>query len=271
MSRYQTVKKIGETSNPTGKPAQAQSYRFLWLVTLALCGIFAFQTFWAMQTISMQAGSLEDTPITIVLDAGHGGEDGGAVTKDGVQEKNLNLEIAQKLRPLLESSGLRVVMIRNQDISVGDQELDTVKERKISDLHRRLEISEGESNSILLSIHQNHFSEPQYSGTQIFYSPNLPDSQILAQAIQDSVVGKLQPNNHRECKEAGNSIYLMWNSTRPAVLVECGFLSNSSESKLLQSPDYQKQMAFSIWSGLMEYLQEKKEQEESFVMLPYER
>ncbi len=267
MSRYQTVKKMGKTESP----AQGQSYRFLWLVTLALCGVFAFQTIRAMQTISTEAGALEDTPITIVLDAGHGGEDGGAVAESGVQEKDINLAIAQNLRPLLESSGLRVVMIRDQDVSVGEQDLDTVKERKISDLHRRLEISEGEPNSILLSIHQNHFSEPQYSGTQIFYSPNLPESQVLAQSIQESVVEKLQPDNHRECKEAGNSIYLMWNSTRPAVLVECGFLSNSSEAKLLQSPEYQKQMAFSIWSGLMEYLQEKKEEEESFVMLPYER
>lgn len=228
--------------------------RGLWLLTLALLGIWAVCTVNAFQTISNQAGKLRQTPVTVVLDAGHGGEDGGASSADGALEKDLNLAIAQRLRPMLESSGFRVVMIRDSDISVGDEKLETVRERKVSDLHNRLHMVEAEGECILLSIHQNHFSESQYHGTQIFYSPNVPESADLAQAIQDSVKGLLQPENSRECKPAGSSIYLLWNAQVPAVIIECGFLSNPSEAQMLQEPAYQGQMAFAIWNGFMDYL-----------------
>ena len=251
------------------KSAAPSGYRFLWLVILCLCGFFAFKTTSALHTISYQAGRLQGAPVTVVLDAGHGGEDGGAVAQDGTQEKDINLAIALKLRPLLESSGIRVVMIRDQDVSVGDSDLETVKERKRSDLQNRLQLlkEEGEE-SILLSIHQNHFSQSQYYGTQIFYSPNNPQSAVVAESIQNSVVKSLQPENERSCKEAGNSIYLLWNTHSPAVIVECGFLSNQSESKKLQDPAYQTQMAFSIWLGFLDYLEQQENGGEDLVMLP---
>ena len=156
--------------------------RGLWLLTLALLGIWAVCTVNAFQLISNQAGKLQQAPITVVLDAGHGWEDGGASSADGALEKDLNLAIAQRLRPMLESSGFRVVMIRDSDISVGDEKLETVRERKVSDLHNRLHMVEAEGECILLSIHQNHFSEAQYHGTQIFYSPNVPESADLGRS-----------------------------------------------------------------------------------------
>lgn len=248
------------------KNAMQESRRFLALVILALCGFLAFQTVSALRLAQEQTGTLAQSPITVVLDAGHGGEDGGAVAGDGAQEKDLNLAIALKLRPLLESSGIRVVMVRDSDCSIGDSSLETVKERKVSDLHNRLQLAQQEPDAFFLSIHQNHYEEPQYYGTQVFYSPNHPDSQLLAESIQASVTEKIQPENTRECKEAGNSIYLLWNLQSPAVIVECGFLSNPSEAKQLQDSSYQTQMAFSIWSGFLNYLEESG-QGDSLVMM----
>ncbi len=237
----------------TTKPAP-KGVRYLWVAILLMCGAAAFAVQENLLFTDMHVSSMQSTGYTIILDAGHGGEDGGAVSGDGAMEKDINLEITQKLRPLLEASGIQVVTIRDSDIDVANKELETVRERKVSDLHNRLQLAEEIENGILVSIHQNHFSESQYYGTQIFYSPNDPQSQSLAECIRSTVVQMLQPENKRECKAAGSSIYLLWNSTNPAVIVECGFLSNPSEAKKLQDPEYQSQMAFAIWSGLMDFL-----------------
>ena len=190
---------------------------------------------------------------TIVIDAGHGGEDGGAEGKSKLLEKEINLNISKQLQNLLQASGFRVIMIRTEDVSIGDPSLGTIKERKISDLHNRLKIIEEQGDCIFISIHQNHFSDGRYSGAQMFYSLNNEKSKELAEYIKSRVVSLLQPENKRECKPATSSIYLLWQTEVPAVLVECGFLSNDSEAQKLNDPDYQKQMAFSIYSGFMDY------------------
>lgn len=189
----------------------------------------------------------------IVVDAGHGGEDGGASGKSGVPEKDINLAIAQDLARLLRASGFRVVMTRTSDASVCDGNLGTIRERKASDLHNRLKIIEEQGDCIFVSIHQNHFTESRYSGTQVFYSTNDSDSKILAENIRSRVVSLLQKDNTRETKPATSSIYLLWQSKVPAVLVECGFLSNNAEEAKLNDPAYQKQMAFTIYCGLLDY------------------
>lgn len=195
----------------------------------------------------------EGEPV-ILLDPGHGGEDGGTQSEAGLLEKDVNLAVALHLRELLETAGYQVKMTRETDCSIGDSSLPTVRERKVSDIHRRLEMVEEEANCILVSIHQNYFTEGKYSGAQIFFSPNHEESEILAESIRSSVVSLLQPENTRQNKAATDSIYLLWNAEVPAVLVECGFLSNWEEAERLADSTYQEQMAFAIYDGLLRYL-----------------
>lgn len=192
---------------------------------------------------------------TVILDAGHGGEDGGAVGDEGIIEKDINLSIALKLHDYLEASGYNVIMTREKDVSIYDDNAETLREKKRSDLHNRRDIisqNEGE-NTIFVSIHQNKFPDPKYYGTQIFYSKNNPKSLDLANSIKESVVGFLQSENTRETKEANKKIYLLHNAQIPAVVVECGFVSNPEEAKKLSDEKYQSDMAFSICCGVMSY------------------
>lgn len=202
------------------------------------------------QIALMLAGS---SPRTVVLDAGHGGEDGGASGKSGVPEKEINLAITKDLGQMLESSGYRVILTRSDDTALSDEGLDTIRERKTSDMHNRMELLESQGSCIFISIHQNFFPQSQYNGAQIFYSDNNGESKPLAQDIRARVVGLLQSGNKREIKPATSSIYLLWHAKVPAVLVECGFLSNAEEESRLENPDYQKQMAFAIYTGFLDY------------------
>lgn len=191
---------------------------------------------------------------TIVIDAGHGGEDGGAVADDGTNEKDINLKIAKQLNQLFTSSGFKTKMTRTTDIAIYDQGNETIKSKKVSDMHNRLKVFNEDNNFIVISIHQNKFEQEKYSGTQIFYSPNNKESEVLAENIRTSVTGMLQPDNTRENKAATKSIYLLYNCNNPSVIVECGFLSNNSELAKLKTDNYQKQMAFSIYCGCLEYI-----------------
>ena len=231
-----------------------KKYKILTLVLILCCLAFAKLTYLSFERIDKMVSALggERMP-TIVLDAGHGGEDGGAVSKSGVVEKDINLAISLDLQKMLQLAGFPVVMIRESDVSVGDNTLDTVKARKTSDLHNRLKIVEEQGDCIFISIHQNHFTNSKYYGSQIFYSSSNPESAVLAQKTQETIAGLLQPDNKREIKPATNSIYLLWNAKVPAMIVECGFLSNESETKKLSRPDYQKQMAFAICQGFLRY------------------
>lgn len=189
---------------------------------------------------------------TIVIDAGHGGEDGGA-TANGVSEKDVNLDIALKLRDLLTLSGYNVVMTRETDTSIYDASAQTISEKKVSDLHNRLSIINSSEDNILISIHQNKFEQSQYSGAQIFYSDNNTQSSVLAESIRKSITGFLQPDNKRELKVGGSNIYILDKATVPAVIVECGFLSNPDEAEKLSDDRYRTQMAFAIYCGFLEY------------------
>ena len=191
----------------------------------------------------------------VVLDPGHGGEDGGAVGQDGIVEKDINLKIALKLKDLLESVGYDVVMTREEDEAIYDDTAETLREKKRSDLNNRVKIIEKNSDSktIFVSVHQNKFPNPKYFGTQIFYSKNDQKSEKLASSIKDSVVGFLQSQNKREIKPANKKIFLLNKAQIPAVVVECGFLSNEEEAKKLSSDSYQSKMAFSIYCGIINY------------------
>ena len=156
---------------------------------------------------------------------------------------------------LLEASGYKVIMIREEDKAIYDENANTLREKKRSDLKNRMGIikKNKKENTIFVSIHQNKFPDSKYHGTQIFYSVNNPGSQSLAEKIKESVRGFIQPENTREIKPADKKIYLLHNAEIPALIIECGFLSNIEESKKLIDNEYQNQLAFSIYCGITSY------------------
>lgn len=190
---------------------------------------------------------------TVIIDAGHGGPDGGTSADDGSLEKDINLQIAIKLNEILQSMGVNTVMTRTEDISIHDDSAQTIRQKKVSDIKNRLNIINETDDAIFVSIHQNHFSDSQYSGTQVFYSKNNPLSQTLANCIRLPVISYLQTDNTREIKQSGTDIYLLYHAQKPAVMVECGFLSNYQETENLKSEEYQQQLAFLIAIGIMDY------------------
>ena len=196
---------------------------------------------------------------TVIIDAGHGGMDGGAVAGDGTLEKTLNLSIAQKLNDLLQCAGVRTVLTRKDDNSIHDADAVSVRQQKVSDIHNRLQIMEQTENAVFVSIHQNHFSVSKYHGAQVFYSANDPQSAILAEQIRQSLTAHLQPNNTRETKKSGTEIYLLYHAMRPAVMVECGFLSNAEETQKLKTEDYQTKLALSVADGILNFFSSTEE------------
>ena len=227
----------------------------IYLIILAVLLIsFCIVMFSAFSNITAHTSAdIDDDRITVIIDAGHGGEDGGAEV-DGVLEKDINLSIADKLADTLRLCGVRVTEIRDEDISVYDDSAQTLREKKVSDLKHRVEIVNGSENNILVSIHQNKYDNSAYSGTQVFYSSNNDKSRVLAESIRNSVVSLLQNDNTRELKPANSDIYLLDNATVPAVIVECGFLSNDEERAKLLDSGYQSEMAYSIAMGVLEYI-----------------
>ena len=188
---------------------------------------------------------------TVVVDAGHGGVDGGATSCTGVLESQFNLEISQKLNDLLNLLGINTVMIRNTDCSVYT-EGETISQKKVSDLKERVRIVNRTDNALLISIHQNLFSDGKYSGAQVFYAPT-EGSQLLAKSIQGNFIKILNPNSHRQEKKA-DSIYLMKHINCPGVLVECGFLSNPQEEYLLRTKQYQQKVCSVIACSVSNFL-----------------
>ena len=189
-----------------------------------------------------------------ILDAGHGGEDGGAVAYDGTLEKDLNLRICNNISLYFDIFGIDYVIIRNGDFSVGNTNLPTIRKRKASDIYKRYEIINSYENSVLLSIHQNMFSVEKYSGTQVFYDGKYNESEELAKILQFTVRSSLQPENNRKIKKTDKSIYLLYEAKRPSVMVECGFMSNMKELSSLRNTEYQSKLSFIITKGIIQFL-----------------
>ncbi len=207
----------------------------------------------------MASRDVADLPIktektVVIIDAGHGGIDAGAVGLNGAYEKDINLSIANKLNDILKSSGYLTVLTRTKDICLAGDEAKTVREKKTSDLHNRMKIMESYENVIFISIHQNSFYGAKARGAQVFYSPNSEESKALADLIQGSIKTGLQPENKRLTKKAGTSIYLLYQAQKPAVMVECGFLSDYEENLKLCNDEYQNQLALYIAEGIKTYL-----------------
>ena len=187
---------------------------------------------------------------TVILDAGHGGEDGGASSASGALEKDINLAITMSLRDLLVASGVRVVLTRSEDILLYDKSVDYHGRKKALDLAARRKIAEETPYAIFVSIHMNAFPQTQYKGLQVWYSKNDPCSLTLAQSVQQLASEQLQPENDRRVKAATSSIYLLHHLRCPAILVECGFLSNPEEASLLATEEYQNKLAFLLFLAI---------------------
>lgn len=225
------------------------------LLTAFLFGGLLYTAFQEPAAVTSAVAVMEK-PV-IVIDAGHGGEDSGAVD-NGLYEKDINLSIALKLRDMLKAYGYEVRMTRETDVSIYDASAGTTREKKVSDLKNRTAIINSDPNQILVSIHQNKFEQSQYYGTQIFYTVGSTRSEQLGEAIRQSVIGLLQPDNHRELKPSDNEIYILSHAEVPAVIVECGFLSNPEEAARLAEDSYQQQMAFAVSCGILTYVNQRK-------------
>ena len=197
----------------------------------------------------------ENTPIPrkhrIIIDPGHGGVDGGATSCTGVMESKYNLDISLRLNDLLCLLGHYTRMTRTSDVSIYTKG-ESISQKKVSDLKERVRISNETENAILLSIHQNNFSDSRYSGAQIFYA-GTPGSEQLANQMQSALLNTLNPGSSRKSKKS-SSIYLMEHITCPGILIECGFLSNPEEEAKLRDPEYQKKLCCVISATVSQYL-----------------
>lgn len=220
------------------------------LVCFTLIAIFSDYSGLSVQT----SGKIGAEKKVIVLDAGHGGMDSGAVGIHGEYEKDINLAIVMDLKQLLEFSGFNVVLTRDSDVSIHDKDVTGTRNQKVSDMENRLNIIKSYSDCIFISIHQNKFTDSKYFGAQMFYNNNNPNNQLLAQLMQDCF-GVLQPENDRQIKLTGDELYLFKTTMTPSVLIECGFLSNENDANNLSDSEYQKRVAFTIYGGLVKYLQ----------------
>lgn len=188
----------------------------------------------------------------IVVDAGHGGDDPGKIGINGTLEKDINLIIALKLKDLLESQGYEVILTRE----TGDGLYQSgTKNMKVEDMQKRCGIISEAMPIFTVSIHQNSYPEEYVKGAQVFYYGQSKEGEQLAKKIQNSMIARLDPENHR-AEKANESYYLLKKTPTPTVIVECGFLSNSEEAELLNTEVYQDKVAWAVMMGILQYLNE---------------
>lgn len=221
-------------------------------VYLLVLAVFLGLASWGNRVVTVMA---QTAPVKnrkcIIIDAGHGGMDGGATSCTGVLESNINLEISLRLNDLIHLLGYKTCMIRTSDTSVNTTG-DTIAQKKVSDLKERVRIVNETENALLISIHQNTFPEGKYSGAQVFYAAS-DGSEALARALQDNLILALNPGSSRRCKKS-SGVYLMEHIDCTGVLIECGFLSNPTEEAKLRSDAYQKKLCCVIAATLSGYL-----------------
>jgi N-acetylmuramoyl-L-alanine amidase len=232
-----------------------------WLISLTLLTAFSLTTILASY-ISFICGPDHKAYInvlntlssvsTVVIDAGHGGEDPGTIGVNGAYEKDINLSIAITLGELLTERGFAVVYTRTDDRMLYGEGQNIKGIRKISDLKNRCKIAAEYPQAIFVSIHMNSYGSPAFSGLHVYYSPEDENSKLLANKIQYSVKENLQNTNNRKIKP-GKDIYVLENVENTAVLIECGFLTNAEECEKLSQKEYQKQLCLAIVCGIIEY------------------
>ena len=221
--------------------------------------LYAFSFKIANEDIMLNKKTIEtvSTPVTnkiIIVDAGHGTPDEGAESSSGTTEAQINLQIALKLQNLLEQSGSTVILTRHDENEIYDVGSDTIREKKVSDMKNRVKIGNESSADIFVSIHLNKIEQTQYYGWQTFYNKINENSKELANCIQEGLNQTMQKDNDRTPAQL-NTVYLMKHVEIPITIVECGFLSNPEEEKLLQEDDYQDRLAWGIYNGINDYFQ----------------
>ena len=231
--------------------------RYYWVYLLTFAGIVAAALLFTRhfeQTRQVAAEQAAPPEPVVVIDPGHGGEDGGATTPGGVRESDLNLTVSLRLRDLCVLLGIRTQLLREDDVALYTSDCATISEKKSSDLRRRVELVNETPGALLVSIHQISFPDARYDGAQVFYAAT-EGSQALAERLQELLTTALDPDNRRVCKPS-ESVYLMEHIRCTAILVECGFLTNPAEAALLQTDAYQKQLACTVAAALSDYLRE---------------
>lgn len=214
----------------------------LYLLSLVLLAGFALHGLNDNSSIAVTAPV--DHPV-IILDAGHGGTDGGASGPDGTCEDDLNLQIVKKLDCVLSLLGENTLLTRSMDTDLSDPDAKSISQKKVTDIRNRVKMINSAGNAVLISIHQNTYQESKYHGAQVFYGREA-GSEALARAVQNSIAEHVDTSNLRQEKAISPDVYLMKHITVPAILVECGFLTNPEELQKLKSADYQKQLAVAI-------------------------
>lgn len=220
---------------------------FIFLLAVTL-GFFVNKTETQVKVSARYYNSLPK----VIIDPGHGGFDGGAVAFDGTNEKDINLKIAKKLETVLRFYGFSTVMTRTSDIAINDSG-EKIRSQKKSDMYNRLQFMEKNRDAVFISIHLNKYTTSAASGAQTFYSDNFPESKTLADEIQKSIAVLLEPYNKRVIKKGTSDAFLLYNAKTPAVIVECGFLSNRRDLEQLKSDDFQRKMAFAIANGVINF------------------
>ncbi len=216
------------------------------LVLLSLCMCVLVGVSWLGCDHMVAAVSVPiKNDFVLILDAGHGGEDGGASSTSGNRESDINLEIVLKLESLMAFLGVDTTLTRAEDVSIHSEGAATLREKKVSDLKNRAAIVESYSNAMLMSIHQNHFTDSRYSGAQVFY--NAGDvSRQWGENTQELLHQILNPSNERKAKPMPDGIYLFEHVSCPSILVECGFLSNGEDAALLLTDAYQRKISMAL-------------------------
>ena len=253
MNLKEFVKRfIDRQKDKTGHEAEDSNVRkYVELAMAILLLVFVYIFSKRMPALGTTADSKEDKQKIIVIDPGHGGIDGGAISVLGDEEQEINLNISLKLRDMLEDKGIAVVMTRETDKGLYSE---TDRNKKVADMKARCSIINEINPNLMVSIHQNNYSSEGVKGAQVFYYSHSTEGEKAAVILQNHLRENLDKNNERKAKKNDN-YYILINVKCPAVIAECGFLSNYSEAELLKSDEYQEKVARSLCDGICEYLE----------------
>ena len=227
-------------------------------VILTLLTIYSIENVSNNNNKNICVNATPSTSKIIVLDAGHGKPDEGAVGIYGTTEEAINLKITLKLKAILEESGAQVILTRSDENGIYSSECTTIKSKKVSDIKNRVKIGNTEGVDIFISIHLNKFEREKYRGWQSFYQEKSEDSKALATCIQEGLNNEISEYHNERVPLKLSNIYIMDNVKAPTVTIECGFLSNKEEARLLEEDDYQSRLAWGIYIGIQEYFKQKE-------------
>jgi N-acetylmuramoyl-L-alanine amidase len=224
-----------------------QRLELIMSVVILICACILAKT----SAVYVTGHQVKEPSDCIMIDVGHGGFDSGKVGVNGELEKDINLQIALKLKKTLEDQGMSVIMTREEDKGLYDE---GASNKKAQDLQRRCDLINEKKPLMTISIHQNSYTSPQIKGAQVFYYTTSAESQKLAEIIQKTLIEQVDPDNHREAKP-NDSYYMLKRTSSVIVIVECGFLSNPEEAAKLTDEEYQQKLVEAICQGAFQYME----------------